>query len=183
MVKNLLKIFAVLLIIISSAFSLTGCGKNNNKGDDSLKIFEYMEKISPENSVEDINRIIGSDGKLTDEKNNVYTWNITDTQTLTARYGSNNTGKCEISADISDKFASLKDNKVDFSKYDEIKKALNSKDSITYDQIVEKIGAKGHLIKKSSSSLTYEWINKDGGYFMAYFNPRTNKCTMVSGRF
>ncbi len=73
--------------------------------------------------------------------------------------------------------------KADFSRYDEIKKALNSKESLTYDDFVEMVGGvQGFLEKKTKSSRQYEWVNEDGGYLSGYFN-LDKKCTMLTGRF
>lgn len=86
MKKTISKI-GLLALILCLVFSLSGCGsKDNDSNKDSksnssenstesttesskkdLKVFEYMDKIKPENTVEEINSIIGSDGELVDE--------------------------------------------------------------------------------------------------------------------
>ena len=127
MKKTISKI-GLLALILCLVFSLSGCGsKDNDSNKDSksnssenstesttesnkedLKVFEYMDKIKPENTVEEINSIIGSDGELVDEKYNKYTWKITDDTTLTATYYSAKTAT--ITIDIDDDL--LKDDKL-----------------------------------------------------------------------
>lgn len=191
MLKNTnLKKIGLLSILLISIFTLTGCTnknvnnpKSNSKSDDSFKVFEYIEKLEPKNTVEEINDIIGKEGKLTDETNNVYLWEISDTARIEARYGSKKTDNCTISVELDNQFKVLKDKNVDFSKYEEIKKALNTKESITYDEMVQKIGAEGYIMKKTSISTHYQWVNAEGGYLTAYFDPEDGKCDMITGRF
>lgn len=193
MKKTISKI-GLLALILCLVFSLSGCGsKDNDSNKDSknnssenstesskedLKVFEYMDKIKPENTVEEINSIIGSDGELVDEKYNKYTWKITDDTTLTATYYSAKTAT--ITIDIDDDL--LKDDKTDLSDSSNLKSEINSANGVTYEDMVSKFGTNGYMVEKRSSGTSYMWVNKDGGYIKANFSNDSGKCTSFFGR-
>lgn len=193
MKKTISKI-GLLALILCLVFSLSGCGsKDNDSNKDSksnssenstesskedLKVFEYMDKIKPENTVEEINSIIGSDGELVDEKYNKYTWKITDDTTLTATYYSAKTAT--ITIDIDDDL--LKDDKTDLSDSSNLKSEINSANGVKYEDMVSKFGTNGYMVEKRSSGTSYMWVNKDGGYIKANFSNDSGKCTSFFGR-
>ena len=193
MKKTISKI-CLLALILCLVFSLSGCGsKDNDSNKDSknnssenstesskedLKVFEYMDKIKPENTVEEINSIIGSDGELVDEKYNKYTWKITDDTTLTATYYSAKTAT--ITIDIDDDL--LKDDKTDLSDSSNLKSEINSANGVKYEDMVSKFGTNGYMVEKRSSGTSYMWVNKDGGYIKANFSNGSGKCTSFFGR-
>ena len=193
MKKTISKI-GLLALILCLVFSLSGCGsKDNDSNKDSknnssenstesskedLKVFEYMDKIKPENTVEEINSIIGSDGELVDEKYNKYTWKITDDTTLTATYYSSKTAT--ITIDIDDDL--LKDDKTDLSDSSNLKSEINSANGVKYEDMVSKFGTNGYMVEKRSSGTSYMWVNKDGGYIKANFSNDSGKCTSFFGR-
>lgn len=193
MKKTISKI-GLLALILCLVFSLSGCGsKDNDSTKDSknnssenstesskedLKVFEYMDKIKPENTVEEINSIIGSDGELVDEKYNKYTWKITDDTTLTATYYSAKTAT--ITIDIDDDL--LKDDKTDLSDSSNLKSEINSANGVKYEDMVSKFGTNGYMVEKRSSGTSYMWVNKDGGYIKANFSNGSGKCTSFFGR-
>lgn len=193
MKKTISKI-GLLALILCLVFSLSGCGsKDNDSNKDSknnssenstesskedLKVFEYMDKIKPENTVEEINSIIGSDDELVDEKYNKYTWKITDDTTLTATYYSAKTAT--ITIDIDDDL--LKDDKTDLSDSSNLKSEINSANGVKYEDMVSKFGTNGYMVEKRSSGTSYMWVNKDGGYIKANFSNGSGKCTSFFGR-
>ena len=190
MKKKLLTIFVCGIMLIG----LTGCGatkeesnkdtkeeKTTSTAKKDTKVFEYIEKLDLDNSVDEITEMIGLEPKVEEESSyNKYTWTITDYTSLIAleqSSGSVYNIKVETSNDI------MKNKKVDFSKYDEIQAALKSGNSLTYDEFVEKVGnVQGYLIEKSSISTAYKWVSDEGAYLRATFNNTSKKCTFVSGR-
>lgn len=196
--KKIISKISLLALVLCLVFSLSGCGSkdnNSNKdsknnsdentanlatdfGKDDLKVFEYMDKIQPENTVKEINSIIGSEGKLVDEKYNKYTWKITDDTTLTATYYTTNKS-ATLTVNIDDDL--LEDDKTDLSDSSSLKSELNSTNGVKYEDIVSKFGTNGYLVEKSSSSTSYRWVNKDGGYIRANFSNSTGKCTSFYG--
>lgn len=193
-IKKTISKIGLLALILCLVFSLSGCGsKDNDSNKDSknnssenstesskedLKVFEYMDKIKPENTVEEINSIIGSDGELVDEKYNKYTWKITDDTTLTATYYSAKTAT--ITIDIDDDL--LKDDKTDLSDSSNLKSEINSANGVKYEDMVSKFGTNGYMVEKRSSGTSYMWVNKDGGYIKANFSNGSGKCTSFFGR-
>lgn len=191
--KKFISAISVLALVICLMFTLSGCGSDKNSEKDEninassseeknenqdAKVFEYIEKIESTNTTEEINGIIGSKGELVDEKLNKYTWKISEDTSLTATYYSGTNATISISC----KDDLMKNGNVDFSKYSEIKAALNAS-SLTYDEFVEKLGnVQGHMVEKSSSSKIYKWVAEDGRYLRATFSNSSNKCTFVSGR-
>lgn len=192
--KNKFLVKSVLLaLMLCLTLTLTGCGVsiekrfNNPSGGSNqeevkdsktndLAVFDYMEKLSPENTVEEMDAIIGSKGELVDEKYNKYSWNITDDTTLTATYYSSKTAtiKVEIDKDL------LKDDKTDLSCAKDLKSEINSKTGMKYDDFVSRIGSKGYIVEKTSTSVTYKWVNSTGGYLSASFSKITGNCTFFS---
>lgn len=188
MKNKLLEKSLILTLILVFALTLSGCGLKQNEENKTVPeaeegsnqndfvAFEYIEKISPENTVEEINKIIGSEGELTDEKYNKYTWKITDNVEMTATYYSSKTATIKV--EIDDKL--LKDNNADLSCAKDLKSEINSTNGIKYDDFVSRIGTKGYLIEKSSSSVRYAWVNGNGGYIKGSFSASSGKCTFFS---
>lgn len=67
----------------------------NTKGNHD--VFECIKLIDPKNSVEEINEIIGFEGKCTNEENKVYVWELTEDTNVEVQYSKSNEGKIEIS--------------------------------------------------------------------------------------
>lgn len=165
--------------------ALTGCGNNttnggvNNKNETSkgnCTAVECIKKIDPENTVEQINNIIGFDGELTDEKYQKYYWELSEDTGVEVTYYSSTKGTIKIDYDRE----ALANKKVDFSRYSELKEKIN--DGITYDDFISYIGnVDGTIIEKSSYSTKYVWVSSDGGYLNGTFSNSTGKCTLATG--
>lgn len=179
------KLFSILLGVVLTV-GLTGCGNNftsngNNLSGEKIKgnciATECIKKIEPENTVEEINNIIGFNGELTDEKYNIYYWKISENTGVKVSYYSSKKGTISIDYDRD----SLANSKVDFSRYNELQSKI--KEGITYNDFISYIGnVQGTIIEKSSTSTKYTWVSKDGGYLNASFSNNSNKCIFVSGR-
>lgn len=178
------KIFGVLLGIVLIG-SLTGCGNNSTSNDNNLSgekikgnctAIECIKKIEPENTVEQINSIIGFEGELIDEQYNIYYWKISENTGVKVAYYSGKNGNISIDYDID----SLINNKVDFSRYNELQSKV--KEGISYDDFISYIGnVQGTVIEKSSLSIRYTWVSKDRSYLNGSFSNNSGKCTFVSG--
>lgn len=165
--------------------TLTGCGNNTtNTGEDNKNAtskgnctaVECIKKIEPENTVEQINNIIGFNGELTDEKYQKYYWKLSENTGVEVTYYSSAKGTIKIDYDRE----ALVNKKVDFSRYSELKDKIN--DGITYDDFILYIGnVDGTIIEKSSYSTKYVWVSSDGGYLNGIFSNSTGKCTLASG--
>lgn len=179
------KIFGILLGIVLIG-GLTGCGNNSTSNDNNLSskkikgnctAIECIKKIEPENTVEEINNIIGFNGELTDEKYNIYYWEISENTGVKVAYYSSKKGTISIDYDRD----SLANNKVDFSRYNELQPKI--KEGITYNDFISYIGnVQGTIIEKSSTSTKYTWVSKDGSYLNGSFSNNSGKCTFASGR-
>lgn len=180
----------VILVLVGTLFLTlsVGCDKTNkkenktvqNKINGNCSAVDCIKKLNTKSTVEEINKVIGIDGILTDEKYNKYTWKISDTDEVTATYYSSNKANIEATYDKN----TLKNNKVDFSKYNEIKTALKNGEKVSYEEFKEKVGGvDGTLVEISSISNKYTWVNKDGGYLTATFSNTSDKCTFIVGRF
>lgn len=181
--KILLGLLSLVLV-----FTVTGCfaSKKTVTGQATVKkeikgncrALDCVKKLKPENKVEDINKVIGFEGKLTDEKNKIYTWEIAKDEKVTASYYSSDKATIEATYDKDE----LKNNKINFGKYDEIQSALKSGSSLTYDEFCKKVNGNGVLYSVSTYSKKYVWVNKNGEYLTGTFSTSTNKCTFVIGR-
>lgn len=166
---------------------LTGCNvetlKSNSPAEKSkgnCEALDCINLIEPENSIDEINKIIGLEGTLTDEKYNKYYWELSENTGIEVTYYSSDKGT--ISVDFEKN--SIANKKVNFSKYSEIQSLLKSGTSLTYNEFVNKVGnVEGTLIEKSAYTKRYTWVNSDGGYLNASFSENTGKCTVVTGRY
>ena len=182
------KKFLIGLLSLVVLFALTGCTSKSGikNGNNTVKkqikgncdALDCMKKLKPENTVEEINNIIGFEGTVKDEKNNIYTWEIASDEKITASYYSSDKATIDASYDTN----RLKDNKITFEKYDENQTSLKSGSSLTYDEFCNKVNGKGHLYSISSYSKKYVWVNKNGEYLTGTFSTTTNKCTFIIGR-
>ena len=183
------KIFTGVLSLLL-IFTLAGCTPKSIVNKDTGNVvtkkqikgnceaLECVKKLKPENTVDEINKVIGFEGKITDEKNKIYSWEITSDEKVTASYYSSDKATIEATYNKDE----IKNSKVDFSKYDEIQTALKSGSSLTYDEFCKKVNAEGVLYSISTYSKKYVWVNKNGEYLTGTFSTTTNKCTFVIGR-
>ena len=178
--------------IICAAFmigALTGCGANNanengnSNGGSTSKIkgnchaVECIKKINVESTVADINKIIGFDGELTDEKYNIYYWEISEDEGIKVAYYGGNKGT--ITADFDRD--TIANSKVNFSRYSELQPRI--KEGISYNDFKSYVGnVDGTITEKSSISTKYTWVSSDGSYLTASFSNSSNQCTFASGR-
>ena len=182
------KIVAITFCLLISVFLLTGCGKKNTENNISnntakaskgnCDVFTCIEKASTDAKLEDINKLIGFEGKLLREGSgwNTYEWELNDEDSVEVTFFSTST-----SIKINFKDDRIKNSKVDFSKYSEVKAALNS--GISYDEVKAKFGGvDGTLVEKSSSGLKYRWVKTTGEYLNGNFNTSKTKCSMIIGR-
>ena len=177
------RLLIVTLLCMFSLFLVTGCqSKNDSSNDESSKLkakcsaLECIKKIKVENTVEDVNKIVGVDGKLTDTEYNFYEYDLGNGETITLKYYAGN--KATVIASYDKK--KLANKNVDLSDLNSLKKKVSS--GITYDQFKKEIGGvDGTLIEKSESSNKYLWASKNGGYITAIFRNKDNKCSFFSG--
>lgn len=182
------KIVTLTICLLLSVVLLTGCGKKNgatNTSNQAAKpskgncdIFTCIEKASTDAKLEDINKLIGFDGELLREGTgwNTYEWKLNDEDSVEVTfYSTSTTIKINFNDDR------IKNAKVDFSKYSEVKAALNS--GISYDEVKAKFGGvDGTLVEKSSSGNKYRWVKTTGEYLTGSFNKDKTKCSMIIGR-
>ena len=115
-------------------------------------------------------------GNLTDEQYNIYYWELTEETGISVTYYSGTKGNIKV--DIDKKL--LKNSKVDFSKYEELRTKIN--DGITYEEFVTYVGGvEGTLVEKGSITNKYIWVDEDDSYLNASFSSSSNKCTFISG--
>jgi len=182
--KKVLGIISMALVLVL----LTGCGQNKTQptvvdkpAKGNCKVFDCIKKLDTKNTLEDVNKVMGFEGEKEREGSGytTYKWVINEdkNEAVEATFYSTST---TVSITFSDD--DIKNPKVDFSKFDEIKKAMNNRETVTYDDVKAKFNAEGTLIEKSSFSTKYRWVNEKGGYMNASFGSETGKCTMIMGR-
>lgn len=186
-VRVILGILVAIILAILVATQFGGNGENNQTDNTSISekvnakqdVFETIKLIEPENSIEEINEIIGFEGQCTNKENKVYKWELTQDTSVKVQYSDEDSATIEISFPSK----SIANEEVDFSKFNEVKDAMSTKSSITYDEIVEKFGGvQGTLKYKSKENVKYEWDRPDGSYLTCTFNSSTMKCTFANGK-
>lgn len=177
--KKVKIIFIVLFGILISGCRLESKSSNNlNEIETNGKcsVLECINLISIDNTVEEINDITGIKGVLTDEQYNIYYWGLTEETGIHVTYYSGTKGNIKV--DINKEL--LKNSKVDFSKYEELRTKIN--EGLTYEEFVTYVGGiEGVLIEKGSITNKYIWVDDDGSYLNGTFSISTGKCTFVSG--
>ena len=191
MKKKLLSILLVGILIIS----LTGCNgtkeeenydsSNTKQEETTVKgncdVFECMGKLASNMTVEEMNKVIGFDGELVSEEENykIYSWKLNENTSISSQFML----KYDTAIISANYPSSMVSKKADFSKWDEIESKLKNNEAITYKEFVKLVGnIEGTMKQKTSSKVTYEWYNSDGGYLLGYFDNDGN-CTMATGRF
>jgi len=176
--KSILGVF----IIICTVCLVTGCSKENNqpseKKQEEVKgkctVTECIKQIESTATKEEINEIIGFEGE-TSEFSGETTWKLDSKNWITLKPGTDS----QILQATIDK-ESLKDDKVTLPAQKELQELLNN--GITYEELVEKIGAEGTMNSKTKGSVGYIWADKNGQRLGATINNESGKCTVASYR-
>lgn len=193
MKKNLISALLI-LILIGGMFTLTACGENKSNDQQSAqnsetqntpkagktnKVYELIEKIEPTNTIEEINKIVGSEAKLTDEKYYIYEYDFGNDYKLTVKYYSAKGKTCDI--EIKYNKDDLRDEKVTLDKAKDLKTKLQSGEKISYEEFKEAVGGvEGTLNTKTNYTKSYIWVNSNGGYISATFSTRDNSCSYLA---
>lgn len=144
------------------------------------RVFQLLNQLTAQTTLEQANEIIGSEGELIAESDSAstYVWIIDDDTSIEGILMSG--GSANYSADYPTKLVA---DRADFSKWDEIE-AQQKAGSLTYDQLVELVGGVPGLKDEiRSGACTYQWYDADGGYLFAQVDDETGEISVVSGRF
>lgn len=172
-------IYNILLILILSFF-IVGCDSKEeilNKNA-NCKLFDCINKIEPENTVDEINDIVGFKGENTDKKYKIYNWKISDTESIQVAYYSSEKSQIKLKYNKKD----LINTKVNFSKYEKLKEDLKKGVKITYSDLTKLFKSNGTLTGKSSMTKKYTWVSKNGSYLTATIDNTNERCTNLSGK-
>lgn len=183
------KIIMSISILVLGIFLVTGCsvkkeiviGKDKKiqekkKLKAKCSAVECIKKLNIDVTVEEANKIIGVDGKLTDEKYNFYEYDLGNDEKIILKYYSGD--KATIEADFNQD--DIANKKVDLSHVNDLKTKVQN--GLTYDEFKAEIGnTDGILIEKSQFSNKYLWVSTKGGYIKATFSLSNNKCTIFTG--
>lgn len=174
--KKIRGIFLLLLCMI-----LVGCNKDefsNTLGN--CTIDKCVELIDPSDSVSKINEILGINGVLVDAGYNEYFWELSENAGIYVTYYSGDVGI--IRSEFPDE--EIKNPRVSFAKINEIESAVNTDESLTYQDLVNMLGnVEGVNVEKSESELKYKWVSDDNKYLIATISQDTKKCIMITGMY
>ena len=149
-------------------------GNESTEKKGNYDVIEAMKHIEATNTVEEINEILGFEGE-TSEFSGETTWKLDSKNWITLKPGTDS----QILQATIDK-ESLKDDKVTLPAQKELQELLNN--GITYEELVEKIGAEGTMNSKTKGSVGYIWADKNGQRLGATINNESGKCTVASYR-
>lgn len=184
--KSVVTVIAIIFIVIIGILGILLLGENGNNqnasqstGESTEKkgnydVIEAMKHIEATNTVEEINGILGFEGE-TSEFSGETTWKIDSKNWITLKPGVNSS---IVQATIDKE--TIKDDKVVLPEQKELQELLNK--GITYEELVEKIGAEGIMDSKTGSSVGYIWADKNGQRLGATINNESGKCTVASYR-
>lgn len=176
--KRSMTIFACLLLLLSSA----GCSNNKNnkeaktvqKSDSkstkrgNVDYYKCLSKISLDNTIEDINKIVGIKGVKDEEDgstSDAYKYDFGNEKVMTVYLSDGKMTSAKIEYENED----LANKKVTLDHLDEIKEKIN--DGVTYEEFKEAVGGvEGTLIEIGSWN-EYVWVvENDDGYVTADFD-------------
>ncbi len=140
-------------------------------------ISECLSQITTADSIEKITEVIGVEPE-TNDANGSAKWKFSSKESL-AREKSGSGYILQATIDKT-KIAS---DAVDFSIFSDLKKQLESGESFTYDELVQKLGGvEGTLAGKTDTSKRYIWVDKHDQTFSATFSDKTGECSIISLR-
>ena len=188
-----MKKFKLIALLLVSVLLLTGCSlpftQSKTTSTKTLEkpakgncnVFECIKKLDIKDDLDKVNSVMGFEGEKVREGSGytTYKWVVDKDkdESVEATFYTSST-----SITINFKDDAIKNSKVDFSKYQEIKTAMNNKETVKYEDIKSKFKADGVLIEKTSFSTKYRWVNSEGRYLNATFGNSTGACSMIIGR-
>lgn len=184
--KSVVIAIAVIFIVVLGALGILALEEKKNNENIATNTNESIEKrgnydvieaikhIEVTNTVEEINSILGFEGE-TSEFSKDTTWKIDSKNWITLKKGNDS----QILQATIDK-ESIKNDNVTLPSQKDLQELLNK--GITYEELVEKIGAEGILSSKTSTSVGYTWADKSGQRLGATINNASGKCTVASYR-
>lgn len=180
--KSAIIVIVVILIIAIGAIgilALEGKEDNQNTSENTQRkgnydVIEAIKHIEVTNTKDEINVILGFEGE-TSEFSGDTTWKIDSKNWITLKKGADSS---IIQATIDKE--TIKNDKVTLPSQKELQELLNK--GITYEELVEKIGAEGVLSSKTATSVSYTWVDKNSQRLGATINNESGKCTVASYR-
>ncbi len=174
------KIILGSLAILGAISLATGCSsekveeKQKEEPKGNCTVFECIKKIEVTNTKEEIDEIIGFEGE-TSEYSGEVTWKLDSKNWITLKPGTDS----QIVQATIDK-ETIKNDNVTLPASKELQELINK--GITYEELVEKIGAEGVINSKTKTSVGYIWADKNGQRLGATINNKSKKCTVASYR-
>lgn len=164
----------------------TGCENKkeettkNNKTEEKIlgkcEVEECINLIEPEMKLEEVNEIIGFEGKKKEESD-TYIWELSKKTKIEVEY-KDNLGTIKATMD-KEKIAN---DKIKLSTFYDIQGSIK-KETYTYEQMVEKFeGIEGHLETKAPTFKMYKWVKDDKTFRATFSDNLKGKCSIVSIR-
>lgn len=182
---KLKKIFTYSIISLFTISCVVGCSNSANEVEEEKQkeevkgncvVTECIKQLETSNTVEEINEIIGFVGTKSDYSEE-RTWKLDSKNWITLKYAG---GNPILQATIDKE--SIKNENIKLPLSSELREMLNN-GSFTYEELVEKVGGvEGTLSSKTSSSVSYMWVDKHNQVLSATFNNESGKCTIASYR-
>ena len=182
------KVLLLLIILPALLLVVTGCDSKKNKdvqpveekAKGNCKILECIDKIKLTDNLETINTTIGFEGELISEENGCksYKWNLKSDENVEVSLCES--GKNDVK--INFKNDTIKNKKVDFSKFETLKEEISNGTEVKYEKLVETFKTEGTLIEKNNSTNVYRWVNEDGEFMNVSFSTVNGRCTFASGK-
>lgn len=183
------KVFSILLLCFFT-ISIGGCGSdrkdtsstnsNSKSGlsdDRDVSYLDYINKVEVGDSLDKINEVIGSEGKVLSD-NATYTWDIGNGG-FTAIFKVDDTSSA-ISLNVSYDNEDVENKNVRIKDLKNIKSKVS--EGIDYDEFKELLGGvDGILVSKGSVTKGYVWRNPDGSIVDASFRLEDNMCNSFTG--
>lgn len=138
-------------------------------------VTECIKKIETTNTKEEIDAIIGFEGEVS-KYNDEVIWKLDSKNwIMLKRYTDSQITQANIDKET------IKNENITLPKQSELQELLDT--GVTYEELVEMIGAEGIVDGKTSTSISYIWVDKSGTTLSATIHNETNMCTIASYRY
>ena len=167
--KKTIASILVIIMLLAGLLLLTGCGEQNTTSTENPvqaqeekkeesgknnKAYELIEKLEPTNTIEEANKIVGTDATLTDEKYYIYEYDFGGDYKITLKYYSatGKTADIKLSYNKND----LKDSRVTLKNASDLKSKIQGGEKVSYDDFKEAVGGvDGTLTEKTKYTKNY----------------------------
>ena len=152
--------------------------QQENEENAKCTVFKCLNNLTSNSTLAEINKTIGFEGtKGTDDSEwTAYTWRLKEGEVRAIFYKTTKNTSVSITVDNS----VIKNNKVNISQADELRKKMLKGEKIEYKDIKEQFGKiDGTLLEINATGKKYRWVDKNNSYVDVIFASNSGRCISI----